>query len=267
MKILITGSKGFVGTHLTRRLKEKHEVVSYDLKEGRDIFNQKLLDKYFKGVDVVIHLAAFVSGIESWDKPEAYLLNNGIGTLKVIKSAIADGVRKIIIFSSAAVYGDPLTPYGASKILAETIAKSYKDQIEVIIVRPFNIYGNGQNLAYGYVIHNFADGIKNKGQIEIYGTGNQTRDFIFIDDVINVVEKMIKGKSPSKPVDLGTGRDIKITNLAKIIAKILNKDYQINYLKPRKELLKSVADTRVLKSLGIDSSNFIDLEKGLRKIL
>src|SRR3989344_2413978 len=129
MKILITGSKGFVGKHLAKKLKSHHKVVSFDLKDGRDIFDEKLLDKYLNEVDVVIHLAAFVSGPESWNEPEKYLINNGIGTFKIIKASIKNKVKKIIIFSSAAVYGDPLTPYGASKIFAETISKSYKDQI------------------------------------------------------------------------------------------------------------------------------------------
>ena len=95
MKILITGSKGFVGSHLTTRLKKNNEIVGYDLKEGRDVLNEDLLDKYLKGVDVVIHLAAFVDGNESWKKPETYLINNGLGTYKVIKCAIKNKVKRI----------------------------------------------------------------------------------------------------------------------------------------------------------------------------
>lgn len=266
-KILITGSKGFVGKHLIDEFKNHFKIVDYDIKDGRDIFDDHLLNRCLNKVDVVIHLAAYVSGVESWEKPEEYFINNGIGTFKVINAAIKNKVDKIIIFSSAAVYGDPLTPYGASKIFAEAIAKSYKDKIEIIIVRPFNIYGNGQNPAYGYVIHNFANGIKNKNQIEIFGTGNQTRDFIFINDVVNTVEKLIKIKSPDKAIDLGTGKSVKIINLAKLIGAVLNSKYKVIYSKARNELLKSEANIKDLQNIGIDVSKFTKLKDGLKEIL
>lgn len=267
MKILITGSSGFVGNHLTNYLSEKHEIVSYDLKEGKDIFNQKLLNKNLKGVDVVIHLAAFVSGIESWERPEEYLINNGLGTHKIIRSSIENGVKRIIIFSSAAVYGKPLTPYGASKLWAEAISSVYRDQIETIIVRPFNIYGVGQNLAYGYAIHNFAKGIKEKGEIEIFGSGDQTRDFIFIDDVTDAVERFLTIDLPKEPIDLGTGMDIKIKYLAKVIGKILGRQYKVKYLPARKESFRSKANVKMLNKIGINTSNFINIEEGLKSVL
>lgn len=267
MNILITGSSGFVGKHLTKSLKKNNKIVEFDLKNGRDIFNQKLLEKHLNRIEVVIHLAAFVSGIESWNKPEEYLLNNGIGTYKVIMAAIKKKVKKIIIFSSAAVYGDPLTPYGASKIFAETISRCYKDQIEIVIVRPFNIYGKGQNSAYGYVIHNFAEGIRKNKQIEIFGTGNQTRDFIFVDDVVSTIEQLINIKSPGKAIDLGTGENIKITKLGKLIGRVLNMKYKVVYSNARNELLESVANTKVLQDIGIDVLKFTKLENGLRETL
>lgn len=266
-KILITGSKGFVGSHLTQYLKSDYEVISYDLLEEKDIFNEKLLSKSLNNVDVVIHLASFVSGVESWKKPEEYLVNNGLGTYKVINASIKNKVKRIIIFSSAAVYGDPLTPYGASKIFAETIARSYNDQIEVIIIRPFNIYGVGQNPSYGYVIHNFANSIKTKKTIDIYGTGNQTRDFIYVKDVVKTVEKLINIDIPNKIIDLGTGKSYKILDLGRLIGKMLNTRYRINFLAARKELLESKSDTKVLKSIGIDPSKFTKLKDGLKEIL
>ncbi|MCX6706187.1 MAG: NAD-dependent epimerase/dehydratase family protein [Candidatus Woesebacteria bacterium] len=267
MKILITGSKGFVGLHLVKYFKNKHRVVDYDLKDGKDIFNQKLLLKSLKSVDVVIHLAAFISGMESWEKQEEYLMNNGLGTYRVIKACVVSGVKRIIIFSSAAVYGKPLTPYGASKLWGEIISKTYEDKIEVIIVRPFNIYGMGQNTNYGYVIHNFFKGIKNKQKIQIYGDGNQTRDFIFIGDVVKVVEELLTSRISYKQIDLGTGHDTKIIDLAHIIGKILNKKFNIKHLAAREEVLVSKADTSVLAEVGIDVSKFTKLKDGLISIL
>lgn len=267
MKILITGSKGFVGTHLSRLLSKKHEVVEYDVKNGKNIFNLKLLNENLKGVDVVVHLAAYVDGNESWEKPVDYFTNNGIGTFKVIAASIKNKVKRIIIFSSAAVYGKPLTPYGASKIFAEAIATSYKDQIETVVLRPFNIYGKGQNPAYGYAIHNFYRGIKNKGEIEIYGDGNQTRDFIYIDDVIKTVETMLTAKIPAGPIDLGTGREVKILDLAKPVGKIVGKPYSVKFLEPRNEIKRSKANTIGLKKMGINALNFRSLKDGLKMTL
>lgn len=267
MKILITGSKGFVGTHLTNRLKNNNEVVGFDLVDKKDVLDEKLLDNYLKGVDIVIHLAAFVDGNESWKKAETYLVNNGLGTYKVIKSAIKNKVKRIILFSSAAVYGIPLTPYGASKMWAEAAVRSYSDQIETVIVRPFNIYGKGQNPVYGYVINNFTKGIKKNGKVNIYGNGNQTRDFIFIEDVVNVIEKLLKSKVISDPIDLGTGKETKISDLSKTIGKVLQKKYKINYLKERKEPLKSRANIIMLKEMGLKPEKFTKIEDGLKLLI
>lgn len=267
MKILITGSKGFVGTHLSRLLSKKHKVIEYDIKDGKNIFDTKLLNNNLKGVEVVVHLAAYVSGNESWEKPLDYFTNNGIGTFKVIDAAIKNKVKRIIIFSSAAVYGKPLTPYGTSKVFAEAIADSYKDQIEIVVLRPFNIYGKGQNPAYGYAVHNFYRGIKNKGKIEIYGDGKQTRDFIYIDDVIKTVEKTLTSKVPARPVDLGMGKEIEILDLAKHIGKIADKSYSIKFLESRNEIKRSKANTIGLKRLGIDTRFFQSLKNGLKMTL
>lgn len=264
MKILITGSKGFVGTHLSKLLSKNHEIIEYDVKNGKDIFDTKLLNNNLKNVEVVVHLAAYVSGNESWEKPLDYFMNNGIGTFKVIDAAIQNKVKKIIIFSSAAVYGKPLTPYGTSKVFAEAIATSYKDRIETIVLRPFNIYGKGQNPAYGYAVHNFYKGIKNNGEIEIYGDGKQTRDFIFIDDVVEVVDAMLTAKVPAQPIDLGTGKETKILDLAKSVGKIVDKPYTVKFLGSRNEIRRSKASTNGLKRLGINANLFTSIKDGLK---
>ena len=89
------------------------------------------------------------------------MLNNGIGTYKVIKAAIKKGLENHNLFICSGLWGS-LDTLWSIKIFAETISKCYKNQIEIIIVRPFNIYGVGQNSAYGYVIHNFAERIRKK---------------------------------------------------------------------------------------------------------
>jgi len=267
MKILITGSSGFVGSHLLKNFKKDHEVIGYDLKERQDILDIKKLSKYTKGVDVVVHLAALVSGPESWEKPHEYFTTNGIGTLNVIKNSIKSGVKRVIFASSAAVYGGPLTPYGASKKWAEILSEVYGQDLEIVVLRPFNIFGEGQNPAYGYAIHNFIKGIRDKGEVFIYGDGLQTRDFIFIDDVVDVLRHFISSKLSKGPIDVGTGKSVKIKDLAETLGRIMKKDFKITFLPPKKEPYESSADTTGLKKSGLNPENFIPLEEGLIKLL
>lgn len=268
MKILITGSSGFVGVHLVNLLSAKHEVVPFDLKEGRDIRDIEALDKHMVGVDTVIHLAALVVGPESWEKPKDYFETNGTGTLNVLLSAIKNKVKRIVITSSAAIYGEPLSPYGASKRWAEEVAHTYKNQIETFVIRPFNIYGKGQNPAYGYAIHSFAKGIKEKGKVEIFGDGNQTRDFISVKDVTESMEFLLTTKTvPSEPVDLGTGIGITINDLAKLEGEILGKSFETEYKEKREEPYRSVAKTNIIKTIGIDPDKFTNLADGLTGLI
>jgi nucleoside-diphosphate-sugar epimerase len=268
MKILITGSSGFVGTHLAKKLSGKYEIITYDLVCGQDVLNSKLLDQKLKGVDLVIHLAAFISAQESWEKPMDYMRNNTLGTLSAINCAIKAGVKKLIFFSSAAVKAKPLTPYAVSKISAEEIVKLYSDKINTIIVRPENIYGLGQRANYGYVIHNFIKAVKNGENIKIYGTGNQTRDFIYIDDVVNVVEKLINLEIKSgNVIGLGTGKQTKILDLAKLVMSVMNKKTGIVFGKKRAEPAKSVADVWMLSALEINAKKFVNLKTGIKKLL
>lgn len=268
MKILITGSSGFVGTHLVKRLSKEYQIVKYDLKDGQDVLNDKLLIEKLKGVDLVIHLAAFISAQESWKKPMDYIRNNSLGTLSVIDCAIKSGVKKIIFFSSAAVKAKPLTPYAVSKINAEEVVKLYSDQINTIIVRPENIYGLGQKANYGYVIHNFIKAVRNGEDIKIYGSGKQSRDFIYIEDVVQTVGKLIKINVKSGIiVSLGTGRETKIIDLAKLVMKVMGKKVGIKYATKRVEPQRSVADTKILSKFKIDVNKFTKLEDGIERLL
>ena len=268
MKILITGASGFVGKHMVKKLSQNHQIVEYDLINGQDVLNNKLLDQKLRGVDLVIHLAAFISATESWEEPMDYMKNNTLGTLSVVKSAIKAGVKKMIFFSSAAVKARPLTPYAVSKINAESILKLYRDKINIVVVRPENIYGPGQKEAYGYVIHNFIKAIKNVKEISIYGDGKQTRDFIYVDDIIATVEKIAEMKIKSGTViSLGTGKEIKIIDLAKLVMKVMNKKTRIEFAKKRKEPQRSIADIRMLSKLKIDARKFGNLDKGIKNLL
>lgn len=266
-KILITGSSGFVGKHLVKRLSEKHKIIRYDLVNGQDVLNEKLLLQKLKDIDVVIHLAAFISAMESWKKPVEYIRNNALGTATLVNSAIKTGVKKLIFFSSAAVKAKPLTPYAVSKISAEKILDLYKDKINMVIVRPENIYGPGQKEAYGYVIHNFIKAVKYGNPIKIYGDGKQTRDFIYISDVVDTIEELNSLKMKTGTViSIGTGKEIKIVDLANIVSEIFNKKPDIEFLEKRDEPLASVADLSGLKRLGVKHKKFLNIKDGIKKL-
>jgi len=268
MKILITGSSGFVGKHLVNLLSKKHQIVEYDLVNGQDVLDEKLLTSKLLGVDLVIHLAAFISATESWDKPMEYMRNNTLGTLSVVTCGVKAGVKKMIFFSSAAVKSSPLTPYAVSKINAERILELYKDKINIVVVRPENIYGPGQKANYGYVIHNFIKSTKNGEPVMIYGDGNQTRDFIYVDDVVNTVEKLtVLNIKTGTVVSLGTSKEIRIVDLARKVMKVLDKKTEVNFLEARNEPLKSVADVGNLNELGINPGKFLSLEEGIKKLI
>lgn len=268
MKILITGSSGFVGTHLIKRLSKKHKIVKYDIKEGQNVLDENELNKKLVGVDLVIHLAAFISALESWDLPQEYIKNNSLGTLSVVRSSIKSHVKKIIFFSSAAVKAKPLTPYAVSKITAEQICSLYKNDINMVVVRPENIYGPGQKESYGYVIHSFIKAVKKGDSVKIYGDGKQTRDFIYVDDVVKSVEQIInKDMSSGTVISLGTGMGVKIIDLAKMVAKIIKIKLKIEYYKARPEPRSSYANLAVAINNGLNPKSFTPLETGIKKLL
>lgn len=266
MKILITGSSGFIGSHLIKRLSPIYEVRTFDIKDNKDILDKVALSENMKKVNIVIHLAALVKQAESWKKTDSYLITNGVGTFNVLQAAEKNKVSRVILLSSAAVYAKPLTPYGLSKRFAEEACHMF-NKLETVILRPFNAYGKSQNLTYNYAIHNFIRDIKNKGIVNIYGDGNQTRDFIFIDDLVTVIEHFLTNSPPKNPLDVGTGKEITINDLAICIGKILKKDFRINYLRERKEPYYSKANISLLKKSGIKIDHFRNIEEGIRILI
>jgi len=266
MKILITGSSGFVGKHLVSLLSKNHKIIQFDLINGLNILNEGTLMSKMKNVDTVINLAAYISASESWEKPREYFENNSIGTLCVVRCAINAKVKNFIHFSSAAVKARPLTPYALSKKMSEQILELYKDKINIILVRPENIYGNGQKASYGYVIHSFIKAVQNNQAIKIFGDGKQIRDFIFVEDVVRVIEKIINKNIYNKTINLGNGKGINILDLARLISKLFGKKLRIEYLEKRVEPRKSIANIATLKNIGIDTKKFINLRSGIRKL-
>ena len=243
MNILVTGGAGFIGSHLADKfLKEKYNVKIIDnLETGNinnipkeaefvkgDIRDLDFLIKEFKGIDCINHHAALVSVSESDKKQKEYYETNVIGTQNILKAAQRNKIKKVIFASSCAVYGNsekvneenhPLHPtsyYTLTKILGEKACQSFYDHLDVVILRYFNIFGPRQNINSGYAaviplfINNFIEGKKSI----IYGDGKQTRDFIYIGNIVEANLRAIEKDVSGKIINIASGQSIDIKSLA-----------------------------------------------------
>jgi len=222
LKIFVTGGAGFVGRSLIKSLIEKnHNVTIFDNLSNSsenaikpfldkvdfvkgDITNYDDISNNIMGSDVVIHLGSKINVQESIAKPEITKNVNVYGTKNLLDACVENQITNIIAASSAAVYDDcenskiylsetakanPISPYGESKLEMEKIIKDFseKNELNVIILRFFNIYGIGQSSEYAGVITKFLKKIKENKSLEIYGDGLQTRDFVSIYDVVDSI--------------------------------------------------------------------------------
>lgn len=239
MKIIITGSSGFIGRHVVDALSSSgDDVVEVDIDSGKDILD--LGNDDFDGVDAVIHLAAY-SLIKSRENPaEAFRVNVG-GLVHIIELCAKNNV-KLIMASASSVYGvpeyvpvneshvhKPVSIYGVTKLAMENIVEIYHKThgLNYLIFRFTNVYGPGQ--ANG-IIPTTIDNIKNSRTITLTGTGMQTRDFVFIDDVVHFI---VRGLEEDKvgTYNLGSGVETAIVMLVRTIGNILGDAPVVMYTK------------------------------------
>lgn len=292
MKYLVTGGAGFIGSHIIQHLLCcGHEVVcldnfdplydiaikkaniapfikhtNFELVDG-DIRNKELLKKLAIDIDYILHEAALVSVIESMRNPVKTIEVNTIGTLNVLTAALAGNVKKTIIASSSAVYGDspvlpkkenivpaPKSPYVISKLDCEYAAKIFYEEygLKTTSLRYFNVYGPRQDPTspYAAVIPIFIRKSLRNENIPIYGDGLQTRDFIFVKDVVHANELVIS-KGDGRVFNVASGKAISVNELAELIIKQTNSNSKIIYKEPRAGDIKhSVADITGIKKIG-----------------
>ncbi|MFT7086866.1 MAG: UDP-glucose 4-epimerase [Rickettsiales bacterium] len=301
--ILITGGCGFIGSAVVRRIRNDKNLQHYkliivdNLAVGKkdnikdyadkiefhqiDIRSKEDLDPLFEKCDYVIHLAANVSIQKSIEDPSYSHSVNLSGFINVLELSKKHHIRNIVYASSAAVYGDlsqelseylpirPISPYGFEKMADEYYAKFYKQyhNVKSVGLRFFNVYGAGnhKDSDYAGVIKIFGDAIENNEEIKIYGDGSQTRDFIFLEDVADVVVKSLIGNLQGV-FNLATGNSISILDLAKTMQKVAGKELPINFLsKKNADILISRANIDKIKSAIKDFST-LDIFTGLSKI-
>lgn len=300
MRVLITGGAGFIG-HNTAIYLKKHdyEVIAFDnFRRATDyaikrldthgvpivkgnILDAKALKETLKGVDVVVHAAAYISVEESIKKPALYFRNNVAGTANVAHACLHEDVKLLVYISSAAVYGNPVTlpisedhpttpisPYGLTKLVGEQITKFYGGQgLKYIILRLFNVYGPGQSGAYAGVINRFIMRLSEGKPPIIYGDGTQTRDFIHVYDVAKAIKLSIEGGVKNEVFNIATGKPTAIRDLAENIIRLAGLDLKPLFKRPRMGDIKhSYADiSKAEKLLGFKPK--ISLIEGLGDLL
>ncbi len=303
MNILITGGAGFIGSHVAKRLaKAGHDVAVYDNLSGRgiagkhgafpgalrectfidgDIRDTANLERAMKGQDVVIHLAAIISVPFTIAHPAETEAVNAAGSENVVRVAQRLKLQKIILASSAAVYGlapkvptaeseptQPLSPYATTKVAMERAAeKARKESIATITLRFFNVYGPGQDPSsqYAAAIPAFITKALKNETLTIHGDGLQTRDFIFVEDVAAACElALTRGEGI---YNIASGKSGTINDLAAAVIKLAGSRSAIVHDAPRQgDPRHSEADiTKAKRDLGFHPT--VALEQGLRETI
>jgi UDP-glucose 4-epimerase len=235
-------------------------------------------------IDTCVHLAARMSVQESVRKPQRVVNVNIQGTLSMLEACSQNNVKTFVFASSAAVYGhakalllpipedhvlEPISPYGATKVAGESLVNSYKNCGKIknaIVLRFFNVYGEGQSKEYAGVITNFADRLSAGLPPVIYGDGSQTRDFISVDDVTNILTAatvQAEQTGLSCTLNVGTGSPVTINELARKMIRVFGLgNVEPVYQEAKKgDILFSLADTSRLKHiLKIEAKTNIEYE-------
>ena len=275
MKILVTGSEGFLGTHTVSYLRDKgHSVTDIDM--DRDIFKHGLPDQKF---DVLIHFAAYVGGRKGIDN-NLYRITKNIQLDSQVIQWAETHVDKMIYPSSCAAYpkklqtqqgtpmhedmmgGEIVDMYGMSKLATECMLKFAK--VKSHIIRPFTIYGPGQSMDYPLpaIIQR-----AKQGECSVWGSGTQVRDWVHINDALRVFEYLVHREEPIV-LNIGTGIPLTFKEVAQIIYKEIHGDYSLN-LKTQTDQPEGAgyryADISMLKSLGLEPK--ISFKEGVRSVI
>ncbi|HMR63043.1 MAG TPA: SDR family oxidoreductase [Anaerolineae bacterium] len=298
---LVTGGAGFIGSHLVEALVERGDQVRVldnlstgyranlanvadhiEFIEG-DLRDSDSLAATVAGVDTIFHLGAMVSVPESMAKPVEAELINAVGTLNLLQAARAAGARRLVLSSTCAVYGDeptlpkresmqpwPKSPYAISKLAAEQYCRLFNDSLgfETVGLRYFNVFGPRQDpsSAYSGVISIFTNRLAQNVAPFIFGDGDQTRDFVFVKDVVQANLRAASVPAAAGQVfNVGTGRQVSINHLFQTLARIYGLDLAPHYQPERAgDIRYSYGETSLAREV-LDWLPQVELEDGLRQ--
>jgi len=255
LPVLVTGGAGFIGSHVVKKLVSLGaQVTVLDLQDNRTKNLQEARDKIHfiqasitdfdiclaatKNKEIVFHLAAFISVPESVENPQACHETNVNGTFNLLQACKVNNTKRFVFSSSAAVYGPtekiccesdtckPTSPYGTSKLIGELLCQQYAHNygLQTVCLRYFNVFGKNQNPngAYAAVVAKFMDQMEQNKPITIFGDGQQTRDFIPVQNVVEAnLQLGIQDKTimNGRPFNIATGRSITLLELFENLQK------------------------------------------------
>lgn len=288
--VLVTGGAGFIGSHLVRRLLDLGARVRIldDLSTGRrdnlayveeridfrqgSLTNRAEVQSALQGIDYVLHEGAIPSVPRSIDDPATSHAANVDGTLNLLLEARAAAVKRLVYASSSSVYGNPktlpvretfptgpLSPYAVQKLAAENYCRVFHQVygLETVCLRYFNVFGPGQNprSVYAAVVPKFITAVLEGQAIQVYGDGEQSRDFTFIENVVHAnLLALVAPHAPGGVFNTACGSGTSLNEMLRAIEEISGREVKVDYLPPRTgDVLHSLADiTAARETLGYE---------------
>ncbi len=301
MRYLVTGGAGFIGSHVVDELLRRDHSVAVldDFSTGREqnlanvcaefelirgsICDHAALQKACHGADFIIHLAARTSVPRSVEEPLDTNLVNVEGTLRVLLAARDCGARRVVFSASSAAYGEsptlpkvesmtpaPISPYGVSKFAGELYCQVFTRVygLETVSLRFFNVFGPRQDpgSAYSGVLSRFMLAILEGSDPVVFGDGEQSRDFTYVDNVVDATLRACEApKVAGRVLNVGTGGRASLNRILKVLEGICGRPVHARYEAPRAgDILHSQADITAAKEL-LSFAPRVELEEGLRR--
>ncbi|MEX3775386.1 NAD-dependent epimerase/dehydratase family protein [Pseudomonas sp. MYb118] len=303
-RILITGGAGFIGSHLVDALLGKGYKVRVldNLSTGKvgnlpignanlnlvvgDVADPVVVEQAMRDCTAVVHLAAVASVQASVDDPVATHQSNFVGTLNVCEHMVKAGIKRVVFASSAAIYGNngegtaitedtpksPLTPYASDKLSSEYYLDFYRREhkLEPVIFRFFNIFGPRQDPSspYSGVISIFTERARAGQSVSIFGDGEQTRDFVYVQDLVSILVQAVEANEASPgAVNVGLSRATSLNDLIAELGSATGNALTVNYQAARQgDIRHSRADnTRLLERFSLPAPTSIG--SGLAQLL
>ncbi len=294
MKVLVTGGSGFIGRNIIRQCKERGwETVSFDTESGGNadtnvtgsVLDFNLLRKAIMGCDYVFHLAATTSPPQFEEPGNNGYEVNVMGTFNTLQAAFENGINRVVLASSSAIYGDmteaaneDMLPnayknaYPVTKKINEITAKFFtsSSSVETVALRYFNTYGAGENskAQYASVIWRFVRAMQSQQIPLIYDDGTQSRDFIYVEDTARASILAMEKGIPGEAYNIGTGVTTSFNDIYRIVAEEMHSDVKPRYVSNPLKNYQYFTQANIAKArrdLGFEPE--FDLRAGIRKMI